>query len=364
MRDLLRYSARRSLAEALPHDQLRAGPEAPTRDAWAVAVTQGWTGLLVPEEYGGSALALADMVVLSEELGRALFPGPLVATAVLGATLATGHAALLTSIANGSIRIGVSWPDDLRGGLPVQPGPVNRNGALRGSLTLVEYPIDATHILLLDWDQAILVPASDLVVTEQQPFDITCPIGSVDCDGVRLGHCPTLTHDAIMIERAMAAAAVTIAAELVGVAAAALEMTISYVGERRQFGTTIGSFQAVKHRLADTYVLIENARSATAYAAAVEDARGRDRALALDTAASCAVEAALAATADAVQLHGAIGYAWDHDAHLYLKRARRLAANLGQPEAARARIAATLMQSLSHGAEFLFPPIAVLEETR
>ena len=363
-RTLLREAARRSLADGLARSALREGVDAALiGQGWTLAVRIGWTGMLVPEVEGGLALGLADMVVLGEELGRGLFPGPFVATAVLGASLAAGHVDLLAGIAEGRVRVALSWPDDLRNGLPAQPAPIDRGGTFHGDLVLVEYPVGATHYLLLDWDKAILVPAVDLPVALHQPFDVTCPIGTVDCDSVALGACTVLTTDAALIDAAMARAAIVIAAELVGVAAAALEMTIAHVGERRQFGAPLGSFQALKHRLADTYVRVENARSATAYAAAVRDAGGSDRDLALDAAASCAVEAALGATADAVQLHGAIGYAWDHDAHLYLKRARRLSAILGQPDDARARIAATLMRSLPLGAEFLFPPLA-LEEPR
>ena len=363
-RALLADAARRGLAAELPRLALRGGVDAALANrAWALAVSLGWTGMLVPEAQRGLALGLADMVVLGEELGRGLFPGPLVATAVLTAILADGAPDVLAGIADGDLRIALSWPDDLRNGLPDQPAPVEREGGLEGSLVLVEYPADATHYLLLDWDRAILVPVAGLPLTQQQPFDVTCPIGTVDCTGVSLADGIALTRDAARIDAAMAAAAIVIAAELVGVAAAALDMTIAYVGERRQFGAPLGSFQAVKHRLADTYVRVENARSATVYAATVQDRGGANRDMALDTAVSCAVEAALGATADAVQLHGAIGYAWDHDAHLYLKRARRLSAILGQPDDARARIAATLMCSLSLGAEFLFPPL-VLEEPR
>jgi alkylation response protein AidB-like acyl-CoA dehydrogenase len=144
------------------------------------------------------------------------------------------------------------------------------------------------------------------------------------------------------LERALDVARVALAAEAVGVAEASLESTTAYVKERIQFGRPVGSFQAVKHRLADMMVELEAARSASWYSACVAQELSEELAEAASIAKAACSDAAYACAAGAIQLHGGIGFTWEHDAHLYFKRARAISTLLGSPEWHRERIAAQL----------------------
>ncbi|MEV6162237.1 acyl-CoA dehydrogenase family protein [Streptomyces sp. NPDC052052] len=327
--------------------------------AWGPLAEQiGVAGLAVPEEYGGAGGGARDVHVLMEELGRSLSPLPFLGSAVLtaGALLASGDkeacGRLLPGLAEGSSVGTLAWaeegswdPESVHA--EAVPGP--------GGTWLVT----GTKEHVLDWPQidvllvaartaagiSLFEVAPDAAGAHREPvvtMDSTRSqarwilngaegrLIGVDGDGARV-----LAH-----VRDLACAA--LAAEQVGAAGRCLDLTVAYAMDRVQFGRPIGSFQAVKHRLADAYVLVESARSAALGAAfaADEDPAALPRAAAV--AKSVCSEAFSAVAGDMIQLHGGIGITWEHDAHRYFKRAHGAGELFGSAALHRARLAAEL----------------------
>ncbi|MET9767452.1 acyl-CoA dehydrogenase family protein [Streptomyces sp. NPDC006415] len=315
----------------------------------------GLPGLALAEEYGGAGCTATELALACEETGRALLPSPLLATAALAAPLIAAlgtpgqRAALLPRIADGTLTAALAVPggslatalgltgDNLdgawagggrSGGIQARgEGDGEAGGARRlygeadrvldghsAGLLLVAahaggYPRSRTQLFLVPGD------APGLVRTRLTALDETRPLARVelrDTPAELLGADDTADVAAALAAAGRTAAAI-LAAEAVGTAASALERTVEYVKAREQFGRAVGSFQAVKHRLADLYVRVEAARSAAYHAA--RDAEAGPLALAQ------ALEAARITTGEAVQLHGGIGFTWEHEAHRYLKRA-------------------------------------------
>ncbi|MFB7744185.1 acyl-CoA dehydrogenase family protein [Streptomyces sp. NPDC056132] len=316
-----------------------------------LAAELGLPGLALPEEYGGVGCTTAELALACEEVGRALLPSPLLATAVLAAPLITAlgtdaqKRALLPLVARGERTATLAVPGT---GLARALGLTGANtdaewagGGRAGGVQARRSPEGAWRLYgeadqVLDGHSAqlLLVAAhtggfarsrallfvvhggtAGLRRTRRTTLDETRTQARVqlrDVEAELLG-----ADDSADIHAALAAtgrtAAACLAAEAVGAAGEALERTVAYVKEREQFGRAIGSFQAVKHRLADLYVQVQAARSA-AYYAAWDPAAG---ALAL----AQGLDALRSAASEAVQLHGGIGFTWEHEAHLYFKRA-------------------------------------------
>jgi alkylation response protein AidB-like acyl-CoA dehydrogenase len=316
-------------------------PDGYDRELWRVLCDQiGVAALAVPERFGGGGAGQREVQIVHEELGRALTPSPLLATTLATALLThlddDGAASrLLPPIAEGAV-VAVAWADaeGTWGGGAVSA----RAGRLRGE---AHYVLDgvAAEILLVIAEGAVYeVDPSAVLRTPTPAMDITRRLARVALDGVpatRIG-----PADASAARQcALDAALVALAGEQVGAAAAALELTVQYTKVRQQFGRPIGSFQALKHRMADLYVRLEAARSA-AYAAA-------DGALRPDVAKIYCSDALSTIAGEAIQLHGGIAITWEHDAHLYFKRAHGSAALFGAPGEHRARLAAELAGSRS-----------------
>jgi alkylation response protein AidB-like acyl-CoA dehydrogenase len=297
----------------------------------------GWFGLVSPEEAGGLALHRHAGVVLNEELGRAASPLPIVGALMAGRALALTGAAgpMAERIAAGEAVVGVSAGD------AAPTLKLSRAGALSGAARLILDGADADLFLLqADADDGaawVLVARDMLAVTPTPLVDRTRSMAEARCDGVKIDRSRMFGADvarALRIEAAMA-----LAGDAVGGAAAVLEMTIAYLKTREQFGRPIGSFQALKHRCADHAVALEAAKALVEDAAAHWD--GDDAAMeakaALVKAHACETYAAIAA--DAVQLHGGIGFTWEHPCHIYLKRAKLNQALFGTAAAHRDRAA-------------------------
>ncbi|MER5839284.1 acyl-CoA dehydrogenase family protein [Streptomyces prasinus] len=327
--------------------------------AWGPLAEQvGAAGLAVPEEYGGAGGGARDVHVLMEELGRSLSPLPLLGSAVLtaGALLASGDkeacGRLLPPLAEGRSVGTLAWAE---GGsweaAAVRAEAVPGSGGTWLVTGTKEYVLDwpGVDVLLVAARTAAGVSLFEVAVgaagarrepvvtmdgTRGQARWVLNGAGGrligVDGDGER-----TLAH-----VRDLACAA--LAAEQVGAAGRCLELTVAYARDRVQFGRPIGSFQAVKHRLADAYVLVESARSAALGAAfaADEDPAALERAAAV--AKSVCSEAFSAVAGETIQLHGGIGITWEHDAHRYFKRAHGAGELFGAPARHRARLAAGL----------------------
>ncbi|RZU15097.1 acyl-CoA dehydrogenase family protein [Streptomyces sp. BK239] len=358
---------RRTLRELLckrcgPHE-LRAALDTPAGHdpaLWtALAEQLGLPGLALPEEYGGVGCPVTDLALACEETGRALAPSPLLATSVLTAplVLALGgdaqRAALLPRLASGDLTAALAVPGPalatalgLTGGNDGDWAGGGRAGGVQARRTAsgrdggAGWRLYGEAAQVLDGHSAglllvaartggyvrsrtllFLVPgdAPGLVRTRQTALDATRPQGRVqlrDVEAELLGD-----EDGEQVLRALLRlgdrAAAVLACEAAGAAGRALERTVEYVGQREQFGRAVGSFQAVQHRLADVHVQVQAARSAAYYAAWATPRGERVGGLAL----AQALKAQRTAAAEAVQLHGGIGFTWEHDAHLYFKRA-------------------------------------------
>ena len=351
-----RDAVRRVLAKECTTEAVRAAYEAPTTrtSRWATLAGLGVTGLTVPESHGGLGLGLVDLVPLIEEAGRAALPEPLATTTGIAAPLladiadmadmaggrsdSAGAAAstsfarvtiLLTGIAGGDLSAAVAdvrWPD-----LPV-PGA---DGA--ELLVLVADTPDGPELHALDGSKATITPAPSLDPTRR----LGTPQWEPSAD-TRL-----LAGDAARkaIDRTADRAAVVTGAELLGLADAMVAMTAGYARDRQQFGRPIGSFQAVKHLVAGAQVLLEFARPVVYAAAWALDEGSPDASRAASVAKAYASEAALEAARVSLQVHGAIGYTWECDLHLFLKRTWALAEAWGSATDHRARLLDSLLGS-------------------
>jgi len=311
----VRDAIRGVLAERLPSARVRAimTEEAPFDAAvWTAAGELGWFGLAVPEAQGGAGYGLPEAMLLFTELGRAVAPGPWLGTVL--AALALGGRPEHAGILGGRTRVAVI--DDPQGALGAG---ARLSGAVAGIAD-----VGAASLLLVLGTKAVRVAEVRGVTVAASPcIDPTRRLATVTFAGVDASAVP---GDAEGLRRV---ATVLAAAEAVGVAERALEMSVEYGKVRHQFGKPIGSFQAIKHRCADMAVRAEVARSAVTYAAiAVRDGEP-DAGFQVHVAKTLATGAALQNATDNVQNHGGMGYTWESDAHLYLKRARILEHTFG-----------------------------------
>ena len=316
--------------------------------AWDVLARQvGLAGLGLPEDAGGLG-GLAEVAAVAEELGRALLPVPFLSSTVLcGQVLAAaGASAALARVAEGEVATLVAltrdavWdPADLAvtaapagDGWTVDgtPAPV-LEGAAAALLVVAATTAEGPDLFLVDAAAADVVRVPTLDLSRAQ-----ARVTLTDAPAVRL----TVRGSADAVVRpALDVAAVALAAEQLGGASACLELTVAYVKERTQFGRPVGSFQAVKHTCADLLVLVETARSAVVRAVAAEHG---DLNEAASVAQAWCSDAFRTVSAETVQLHGGIGFTWEHDAHLYFRRARADAVLLGSADYHRERIATVL----------------------
>lgn len=304
---------------------------------WQEFADQGWLGLQTDEQYEGLGLGTVDLAVLAEEFGRACVPGPWLTNTwgvtlleAIGGTAATGH---LPKLIEGASKIAVcALEDDASWNLCADTMESRvATGQLNGHKQLVQHAGQATSLLLpavVDGDVGlILVPAdADGVSVELTPgIDATRTLYRVTFTNV------AITDDQILAKGATAGEAwqtalqtmtVVVAAELLGLQEWMLAETVEYAKTRKQFDKTIGSFQAVQHKCAEILQLTESARAAVWYAAWAVQESTADAAQAVSVAKAYTSDAARTAGNLAVQCHGGIGFTWEHDLHLYYKRAR------------------------------------------
>jgi alkylation response protein AidB-like acyl-CoA dehydrogenase len=345
--DDLRASVRGLLADGSPWDRVLARTESGEpydQKLWrALAVDLGCAGLAVPEAQGGAGASFREAAVVMEELGRTLSPVPFLGGAVMApaALLACGETELLGDLARGERTVALALPFSTGPG-GAAPASVKAEGdALTGEVTSVADALPADTLL-------VAVPGALYAVDAAARGVTRTPVASLDqtrqlCD-VRLDGAPgTVVATGDTADRAIAAALTTgaalLASEQLGTAEWCLETTVAYVKSRHQFGRPVGSFQALKHRLADLWVAVTEARAIARYAAACVATGDPDTPVAAALAqAHCSAVAVLAAE-ECVQMHGGIGFTWEHPAHLYLKRAKSASIGLGGPHAHRAALA-------------------------
>jgi len=318
----LRQAVRRFVDTNIPPAAARSVVDGTTEtrpEFWSALCEPGWLGLHVAERYGGTGYGLVEQAVVLEELGRACAPGPYLSTAVAAAILdETGGPAATT------------WLSKLASG--VCTGAVAFNGARP---VLGGHDADVVICQLADGWYAL--DAAAVRAQELPSIDLTRHVAMLDLDGVHGGADQHLVG--LTAERVRDLAAVLLAAEAVGVAQWCVDTAAEYAKVRVQFGRPIGQFQGVKHRCADMLARTELARAAVWDAArAVRDA-GNGDGLAMASAAALAFDAAFANGKDCVQTLGGIGFTWEHDAHLYLRRAITLHQLVGTPDEWRARAA-------------------------
>ena len=303
--------------ESTPQDVRRASTDGLSRDRWKRLAELGVVGMLAPVEDGGLGMNEVDMVILLEETGRACLPEPIVETALVAIpALAARNVAKeqrVEVVAGGAI-VSVAFGEPF-----------------------VAHAASADYILVYREDRVALVARSDIQASPQPNVDPTRPLATVTITG------PGVTLAEGSDARAIADLAfdrvvLGMATQLLGVTERCIEMAAAYAKERHQFGRAIGTFQAVKHRLADAYVALEFARPVV-YRAADSLARNvPERSRDVSMAKALASDAALIACKAALQVHGAIGYTEEHDLHLWLRRGFALASAWGDAARHRARL--------------------------
>ncbi len=323
----IQRTARELLGERARPERVREHADAGTLDEplWRELCELGWAGIAVAEEHGGQGLGRVELSILCEELGRSLAPVPFLPT-VLAATVIE-HA--------GSEEQRARWLPALAAG--EQVGSVA--DARDGLAALAVGAVDAHVIVLVEGETARVVSTVD---AEVEPLACIDPTRSAARVSAPVGAGEALRGEiAAGVDRAL----VAVASELVGVCERALEMTVAYVKERRQFGVPVGSYQAVSHRCAQMLLDTEKARSTAAFAAWTADADPLRLGEAATMAKAAASDAGRDVTASAIQAHGGIGFTWEADVHWLYKRAQVDAALLGGAKHHRARLAAILAGS-------------------
>jgi alkylation response protein AidB-like acyl-CoA dehydrogenase len=355
----VRSSVRDLLAARCPADVVIGmydGDRSVVDPLWrALAVDLGLAALLVPEHLGGAGASAREAAVVLEELGRAVAPVPFLTSSVLATAVLRGGAVhgedqqppsaaatqLLTALASGDRTAALAVPFAARPA-SVRPAAGRHGGGLAGRITSVAGALEA-DVLLVPVEVAggvevHAVETSEVTVEPAVSLDMSRQLADVSFDEAPSLMVLPAEVGETAVRGALDVAAALMASEQVGLAQWCLETTVAYLKERRQFGRVVGGFQALKHRLADLYTLVEQARAAARYAAATLAEGDPDAEVAAHVAQAYCADVAVRAAEESVQLHGGIGMTWEHPAHLYLKRAKADQIGLGTPAGHRARL--------------------------
>lgn len=312
--------------------EVRASMQADATEArlWALGAELGWPALAIGEAHGGSAQGLVELTLVAEQLGRAVARGPFVPTMLAAATLSqvadTGpYADVLTALASGSISAApaLAEPGDDIHTIRATAQPEGDGYVIVGTRTLVQDAASASWLLVSANVGAaagvFLVDRSapGVTVRRQQTLDVTREFDQVVFERAQAIR---LEGGRVDTQRLLDAAAVLTAADSLGAGARLLELTVEYAKVRFQFGRAIGSFQAVKHKCATMRIQLDATRAAVYYAAMAADADADDATRAASVAKAYASQAMSDLAGEALQVHGGIGFTWEHDLHLYLRR--------------------------------------------
>jgi alkylation response protein AidB-like acyl-CoA dehydrogenase len=365
----LRDAARELLDGLASRPQVRAAAGGPDGEGqspydvrlWQGMVEQGWTGLLLPEDQGGLGFGIVEAAVLLEEVGRHVAPAPflqslLALDAIAGATAPGADAARerwVEPLLAGSSIGTVAWTPRVDVRASREAGGFRLDG--RSGPTISAPVADVLVVVATVPDSVddgplglFAVDATTLGSMRPRPepaMDQTRQLGWVDLDGVtatRLGGTAAVEHLTDL-------GATATSAELLGGAEVAMQMAVDYAKERVQFDKPIGSFQAIKHKCADMLVDVEGMRSAAYYAAWAVGAGTEDASLSASTAKIWSSEAARRVMASALQVHGGIGFTWEHDLHLYLKRSQLDQVSFGDAAYHRTRLTGLLRPKVEAG---------------
>jgi alkylation response protein AidB-like acyl-CoA dehydrogenase len=341
--DELRDSVRSFLQKECPTNLVRSVIETgePAKELWASMVALDWPALAIPQEDGGVGLSFVETAVVAEELGRVIAPGPLLTTTSQFVPLVREvgtqdqRHAFLGKVASGQLTGCIALADHpRRWGLDNLTMEATRDGD-EWVLTGTKYGVMAdgtTDELVViaraaDGLGAFVVPTAQTSLTPVTALDASRPLSTVMLDHVRISSERALGEPGSEaarrgIARAIEEATVAMALETVGTSDTLFHMVLAYVKDRHQFGVPIGSFQAVKHKMTDMYVYIERARSLCYYAAGAIENDDPSRPIAVAMAKSASDDCQRQVIQDSFQSFGGIGYTWEHDAHMFIKRAK------------------------------------------
>jgi len=333
-------TVRAFFAENATSERTRAAMEGTgiDRDLWAAFAGElGLAGIGIPEDFGGAGLGMVELAVVAEAAGAQVAAVPLL-----------GHAMLAEALVRGGTQAQKEqWLPRLASGEAIATAAWNaafevNDGAVSGTIAHLPHGAIADVLLLHAAGQVWLVDLAGEGVrrTAHVTMDQTRPLATVtlDCTPAEV-----LENGAAAIDGLHAGGWICLAAEALGGAQASLDRTVEYAKERVQFGRPIGSFQAYKHRLADMMVEIEQARSAVYWAACAVDEQAEEAALALHAAKAFCADTYRMCAGNMIQLHGGIGFTWEHDAHLFFKRARSIATLYGDSQWHREQVAHLVM---------------------
>lgn len=335
----LQSAAAELLAAECSTEQVRAAAQSGGFDSglWAAMVAQGWTAIAVPEAHGGLGLGTVETAVLLEQVGAHLAPVPLTQQLLGLAVLADSQ-----------------WGEKLIGGEAIATAaktPLLRNsdGTVSGRPEPVIYGALADVLVVPCADELVAVELAAVERTPEPAMDQTRELAWITLD-----HAPAQTiGDSAAVNAHLDRAALYHSAEMLGAAEAVMNLAVEYAKQRQQFGRPIGSFQAIKHRCADMLVDVEGMRSAVYYAAWAIGADGPEASVAASTAKTWCSDAALRVAESALQVHGGIGFTWESDVHLYLKRVQLDRTVFGDARHHRTRLAEMLTRRLESGGSVL-----------
>jgi alkylation response protein AidB-like acyl-CoA dehydrogenase len=323
-------------------------------ELWKETATLGWQAVAIPEEHGGAGFGYLELVILFEELGRSLFPAPFLSTIGLAMPLISELASdeqkneLLSTIAAGEKTVAVAftepageWDPRLVETTAVADGD---SWAIEGRKSFVLDGVSADDFLVsaqIEGEVGIFLVPGDSDGLERrglETLDQTRKLSEVTFSRAKANPLGEPGQAPIALRRMLDKAIVLLAAEQVGGAQRCLEMSVEYAKIRHQFGRPIGSFQAIKHKCADMLVQVESAKSAAYYAGWAASEDNDELATVAPLAKSYCSEAYFFCASENIQIHGGIGFTWEHDAHLYFKRAKSSQLLFGDPAYHRARL--------------------------
>jgi alkylation response protein AidB-like acyl-CoA dehydrogenase len=343
--ELLRGEARKFLDSSCPMEEVRRVMETPegfSRDLWKQIAELGWVGLTIPEEFGGAGLGWVDLVVLLEEIGRGLFPSPLISTVLAASAILEGGSRdqkerWLPGIADGT-RIGtlaiLEESDSLDPGAVRLAAERDGEAWVLGGTKHFVHDASVADLFVVAFLAAgsptlAVVERTDagVATTDFPLIDRTRRMGNLALDGVRIAPDRLLRGSesgdaAARLERLLDRGAIAVTAEMIGTGEGALDITVEFAKQRIQFDSPIGRFQSVKHPLAEMHVDVESFKSLCYYAAWALDGSPDEVPRAASMAKAYATEALARIGIDGVQLHGAVGYTEEYDIQLYLKRSK------------------------------------------
>ncbi|MQY21566.1 acyl-CoA dehydrogenase family protein [Nocardia macrotermitis] len=358
---MLREISRDLLSERASLDLVRSGLDSALDvdpELWRLGGELGWPGLGLPEQYGGAGQGLVELALVAEEGGRALVRGPFMSSAIVGAAVAGGgrpelRARVCAELADGSCwatwafgERNAPWTLD---GIRTVARADGDGIVLDGVKTAVQDAGGARWLLVTavhdDSPASFLVDRNSpgVTVRREQTLDPTRAFYEVRLESVRVPMDHRLGGGPEEIQRMLDYATTLCCADALGAMQRMLELTVEYTKVRVQFDRPIGSFQAVKHACTDMAMLVHGSRAATYYAAMAADAEAGDRARSACVAASYVSGAAADVADSALQLHGGIGFTWEHDLHLYIRRAKTDCVLYGDADVHRDRLC-TLLQ--------------------